>query len=469
MLTNNVPNKETKENNVGNMMVEQEIDSANTENNLNQENIQNTGYNQIHNEFGKKTNHISTKSKKLKNYHKQIFEVNNSMNTKTKNASTLKNSCKETKLKNSKGFDKNKKLSKNEKIDQSNSSLNNQQKENEESINDAINQIQNQKNFEGNGINEMNIENQENNANIINQNLPNNQANLVDTNIGNIKNIEDKENLKPVLTWKTINDSNSSFIPMEYMNEIWESFIEKEYFNIYSYDSILEKQTDIKEQMRCILIDWLISLQNKFFKNIKTLFLTVNLIDRYLSQKQIFRTHFQLLGVTALFIACKYEEMYMNNINDFVDITAKAFDKYEILKMESELIDLVDFNLDLPLSLDFFGLLGSMYKFNKKEFKLGYFLLEAYLLSLNCCKYKQRQIGLAVCYIILGLRRMQDINLNSENNFVKYYSDFFKININIWNEGNSIIECAKNIFMFYEKSGEVKYREVYNLFYDLFI
>ena len=104
----------------------------------------------------------------------------------------------------------------------------------------------------------------------------------------------EEENKKPSLTWNTTNDPDSPFVPMEYINDIWDSFIEKEKLNFYSYDEIITNQTDIKESMRCILIDWLISLQNKFFSNIKTLFLTVNLIDRYLSKKPILRTRFQL-------------------------------------------------------------------------------------------------------------------------------------------------------------------------------
>ena len=312
----------------------------------------------------------------------------------------------------------------------------------------------------------MNIENQENNGNIINNN---NSPNKINLEIPKIENNIIEQISKPSLTWNTINDSNSAFVPLEYVNDIWDSFLEKEKFNNYSYESIIQKQTDIKEPMRCILIDWLISLQNKFFFKAKTLFLAVNLIDRYLSQRPIIRTRFQLLGVSALFIASKYEEMYMKNISDFVDITARAFDKYEILEMESELIDLVEFNLDLPLSLDFFGLLGSMYKFSKKEYKLGYFLLEAYLLPLKSCKYKQRQIGLAVCYIILGLRKIQSLNPIGENNFLIYYSEYYKINFDIWSEYNLIIECAKHIYNFYEKSDEVKYREVYYLFNDIFV
>jgi hypothetical protein len=137
--------------------------------------------------------------------------------------------------------------------------------------------------------------------------------------------------------------------------------------------------------------------------------------------------------------------------------------------MESQLIDLVNFNLELPLSIDFFGLLGTIYEFSKEEYKLGYFLLEAFLLTLNCCKYKQSQIGLAVCYIILGLRKMYNIYPIKENNFLKYYSNKYKVNFGIWNENNLIIECAKNIYIFYEQKDNIKYREVYYLFRELFI
>ena len=90
--------------------------------------------------------------------------------------------------------------------------------------------------------------------------------------------------------------------------------------------------------------------------------------------------------------------------------------------------------------------MGSIYKFNKKEYKLGFFLLEANLLSLQCCKYKQRQIGLAVCYIILGLRKLQNLYPIGENNFLKYYSNIYKINFEIWKVYDLIIQSAKHIY-----------------------
>jgi hypothetical protein len=52
----------------------------------------------------------------------------------------------------------------------------------------------------------------------------------------------------------------------------------------------MKKQTDITESMRAILVDWLIDVHHKFKLLPETLFLTVNIIDRYLSAKTINRT-----------------------------------------------------------------------------------------------------------------------------------------------------------------------------------
>ena len=395
MSANNVPNNIEKENFLGNMIIEPGLNSIKEEKLVNHENNINNEIPNLEIEKQKETNFPHTKFKKHKNHIKQKGETINIQKFKNKSSLYLRKDSKGLKSRCKKINDDSPKISiDNKKDDKSNSSFNSQKNEYKNTINKNLSLTTDEKNEDMN-INSSNIENNDNK-----ENIP-----ISDENSINID-TEMKEE-KPSLTWNTILDPDSPFIPMEYINDIWNNFIEKEELNHYSYDNIIKIQTDIKESMRCILIDWLISLQNKFFFNIKTLFLTVNLIDRYLSKKPILRTRFQLLGVTALFIASKYEEMHMQNINDFVEITARAFNKNQILEMESELIDLVDFNLELPLSIDFFGILGSIYKFDKKEFRLGYFLLEAYLLALNCCKYKQSQISLSVCYIILGLRKMK--------------------------------------------------------------
>lgn len=86
--------------------------------------------------------------------------------------------------------------------------------------------------------------------------------------------------------------------------------------------------------MRAILIDWLIEVHLKFKLLPETLFLTINLIDRYLEKTVIPRTKLQLVGVTSMLISSKYEEIYAPEVRDFVYITDKAYSKEEILAME---------------------------------------------------------------------------------------------------------------------------------------
>ena len=76
----------------------------------------------------------------------------------------------------------------------------------------------------------------------------------------------------------------------------------------------MEYQNDINEKMRRILIDWLIDVHLKFKLVLETLYLTINLIDHYLEIVRIKRIILQLIGVTSLFVVCKYEEIYPPDI-----------------------------------------------------------------------------------------------------------------------------------------------------------
>ena len=65
----------------------------------------------------------------------------------------------------------------------------------------------------------------------------------------------------------------------------------------------------------------------------ETLFLTVNIIDRFLARMTVARKKLQLVGVTAMLLACKYEELSVPMVEDFVLITDRAYTREEILEM----------------------------------------------------------------------------------------------------------------------------------------
>lgn len=76
-------------------------------------------------------------------------------------------------------------------------------------------------------------------------------------------------------------------------------------------------------------------VHHKFELMEETLFLTVNLIDRFLERQIVVRKKLQLVGVTAMLLACKYEEVSVPMIEDFVLITDKAYTKNDVLEMVS--------------------------------------------------------------------------------------------------------------------------------------
>jgi hypothetical protein len=72
----------------------------------------------------------------------------------------------------------------------------------------------------------------------------------------------------------------------------------------------MNSQPDINVKMRSILIDWLIEVHRRFELMPETLYLTINILDRYLSMKNVSRRELQLVGIGSMLLACKYEESY---------------------------------------------------------------------------------------------------------------------------------------------------------------
>ena len=108
------------------------------------------------------------------------------------------------------------------------------------------------------------------------------------------------------------------------------------------------KQTDINAKMRAILIDWLVEVHHKFKLRPETMYLTVHLIDRYLEKEAVQRNKLQLVGITAMFVASKYEEIYAPECRDFVYISDKAYTREQILSTEGNMLAKLNFQLTAP-------------------------------------------------------------------------------------------------------------------------
>ncbi|KAL0188298.1 hypothetical protein M9458_015397, partial [Cirrhinus mrigala] len=133
--------------------------------------------------------------------------------------------------------------------------------------------------------------------------------------------------------------------------------------DIYVYLRSLESQQsvrprymrgyDINGRMRALLVDWLIQVHSRFQLLQETLYMTVAILDRFLQVQPVTRKKLQLVGVTAMLIACKYEEMYVPLVGDFAYIADDAFTKAQIREMEMLILNELNFELGRPLPLHF--------------------------------------------------------------------------------------------------------------------
>jgi len=210
-----------------------------------------------------------------------------------------------------------------------------------------------------------------------------------------------------------INDVNNAQAMIPYMSEIHRHYRESEGINLASAN-FMSKQTDVNEKMRAILVDWLVEVHLKFKLMPETLYLTGNLIDRYLEKEIITRNKLQLVGVTAMFIASKYEEIYAPECRDFVYISDKAYSREQILGMEGAMLSKLNFQLTTPNAFVFLKrfakVAGIISTPRSKVELLANYLVELTLQEYKMLKFLPSTIAAAAVYLALKTMGQQPWN-----------------------------------------------------------
>uniref|UniRef100_A0A8D0ED15 Cyclin B2 n=1 Tax=Salvator merianae TaxID=96440 RepID=A0A8D0ED15_SALMN len=111
--------------------------------------------------------------------------------------------------------------------------------------------------------------------------------------------------------------------------------------------------TELTGRMRAILVDWLVQVHARFQLLQETLYMGVAVLDRFLQVHPVSRKELQLVGVTAMFLAAKYEEIYSPSISDFVYMTDSAYTSVQVRAMEQKILTQLNFALGRPLPLHF--------------------------------------------------------------------------------------------------------------------
>ncbi|KAG4912865.1 hypothetical protein JHK87_053370 [Glycine soja] len=141
-------------------------------------------------------------------------------------------------------------------------------------------------------------------------------------------------------------DVDNELAAVEYIDDIYKFYklVENE---SHPHDYI-DSQPEINERMRAILVDWLIDVHTKFELSLETLYLTINIIDRFLAVKTVPRRELQLVGISAMLMASKYEEIWPPEVNDFVCLSDRAYTHEQILAMEKTILNKLEWTLTVP-------------------------------------------------------------------------------------------------------------------------
>lgn len=146
---------------------------------------------------------------------------------------------------------------------------------------------------------------------------------------------------------------NDPMLVAEYAGDIFGYLFDVEPKSMADPSYALNLQHEVTWKMRSVLIDWVIEIHYLFQLLPETLFLAVNIIDRFLSLRTVVLGKLQLVGITSLFIAAKFEEMICPSMQDFLFMTDHAVKEDELIKAERFILQVLDFHLCYPNPVNF--------------------------------------------------------------------------------------------------------------------
>ena len=281
---------------------------------------------------------------------------------------------------------------------------------------------------------------------------------------------EDKEE-SPVSRIKPNNINNNNNDPQlgkEYVIDIIESLlIEEDYFlnnKKYINPFYLENEkSELNPEMRTVAVDWLVLVHHKIFKfNENTLFLAIQIFDRYLSINDLNTEKTELLLITSFMLASKYNEIDYVNMQETLQLCQNKFNKEQVIEMEFQILSKLDFEVYAPTMCEYFSLYASYLKLSEPKINHGFYILNIILVDFHMLEHPNFMLALAVVKLITKKLEKNLVNLIKKILIEHKIDKFLKI---FENEGyEEIIELCNKIKILYDRFLETKYKNIQDKF-----
>ncbi|XP_019187131.1 PREDICTED: G2/mitotic-specific cyclin-2 isoform X2 [Ipomoea nil] len=242
-------------------------------------------------------------------------------------------------------------------------------------------------------------------------------------------------------------DKRNALAVVEYVDDIYAYYKKIEGSSCVPRD-YMDQQPDINGRMRGILVDWLIEVHYKFELMEETLYLTVNLIDRFLAVQPVMRKKLQLVGVTAMLLACKYEEVSVPVVEDLILISDKAYTRQDVLDMEKLMVNMLQFNMSVPTPYVFMRRFLKAAQCDKKSEHMAFFMIDLCLVEYPMLRFPPSLLAAAAIFTAQsGLSGFKQWDRTCEK-YTCYTED-------------QLLECSKLMVSFHHKAATGKLNAVY--------
>ncbi|KAF3335128.1 G2/mitotic-specific cyclin S13-7-like isoform X1 [Carex littledalei] len=194
-------------------------------------------------------------------------------------------------------------------------------------------------------------------------------------------------------------DTNNQLAVVEYIEDIYKYYNQVE--DTYRPHDYMIHQTDANPRRRAILLDWIVEVHNRFKLRPETLYLTVYIFDRYLSLEKLLvpKTELQLIGICAMLIASKYEEIWAPQVGDLIEISNNAYERDDILEKEKQVLNKLDWYLTVPTLYMFLVRFIKAARADKEMENMVYFIAELGLLEHSLIKFSPSMVAASCVYV----------------------------------------------------------------------
>ncbi|KAI9825838.1 MAG: hypothetical protein M1832_000778 [Thelocarpon impressellum] len=171
----------------------------------------------------------------------------------------------------------------------------------------------------------------------------------------------------------------------------------------------IDIQSEIQWFMRPYLLDFLIEAHAAFQLLPETLFLAVNLLDRYCSRRVVYKRHYQLVGCASLLIAAKYGDRKdrVPTIRELKSMCCSLYDDDMFTQMEWHVLQTLDWLIGHPTVDGFLQMALSDAPYDHEVEHMSWYICEIAMFHKDFVSTKpsvMARSALALARCILGRR-----------------------------------------------------------------